>query len=77
MIWAAWLRFSVFYIQHWILNGYLPNGKENGEHMDQINREKIGLFSFFPTGLLSPTLMELLTIYAVMQYIQLVEWVLK
>lgn len=39
--------FAIFYIQHWILNGYLPNGKENGEHMDQINREKNGPFFFF------------------------------
>lgn len=30
-----------------MLNGHLPNGKENGEHMGLINREKIELFFFF------------------------------
>lgn len=62
--------FAIFYTQHWILNGHLPNGKENGEHMGQINREKIGLFFFFffSTGMFSPTLTELLMIYVAMQY---------
>lgn len=37
--------------------------------MDQINMQKIGLFSYFSPGLLLPTLMELLMIYAAMHYI--------
>lgn len=38
--------FAVYYIQYWMLNGHLPNGKENGEHMGLINREKLNCFFF-------------------------------
>lgn len=51
-----------------MLNGHLPNGKENGEHMGLINREKIELFlfPFSSAGLVPTTLIELLMIYVAM-----------